>query len=178
MFIDISYLVKSLFDAKQLPAKRFGFIFLPSAFPKLVNDPHIAKGIRANGYAALEELNYYMQQSFKEQTLPSPGSMLPVTGSAFDLCFLVGGQTERGHLVGTVDELYRRTANFLFTSVAFSRISTKLVGHFAVNPYGNYAAIGSLTLPLPQSAFTEKYTIYMGREMLADLFFVFCGIAS
>ena len=170
MFLDVSYLVKSIFETQQLNAKRFGFLFLPSAFPKLVSDPHIAKGIRANGYAALEELNYYMQQSFKEQTLPAHGRMLPVTGSAFDLCFLVGGQTERGNLVGTVDELYKRTANFIYTSVAFSRISTKLVGIFAVNPYGNYCAVGSLTLPLPQSAFTERYTIDMGREILADLF--------
>lgn len=170
MFLDVSYLVKSLFESQQLNAKRFGVLFLPSAFPNLVADPHIARGIRANGYAALEELNYYMQQSFQDHSLPTPGSILPITGSAFDLCFLVGGQNERGHLVGTVDELYRRTANFIFTSVAFPRISTELVGTFVVNPYGNYASVGSLTLPLPQSAFTEKYTLLMGKEMLSDIF--------
>lgn len=172
MFLDVSYLLRSLFDEKNFEARFFGVLFLPSAFPQLMKNRSVARNVRANGMAALEELNYYMQETHPENTwLPAPTDRpMPTTGQVFNRCFIVGGQTEVGSLVNDTERLYEKTANFLFSCIAFPRILDDIVEFFATNPAGNYAGIGSFALPLPQSKFTEKYTTLMGREILADLF--------
>ena len=67
MFLDIAFLVNHLFTRHNYETVRFGMLFLPSTFRQLGQSAQYAT-LEANGYAALQELNYYMADSFSQTT--------------------------------------------------------------------------------------------------------------
>lgn len=171
MFLNVSYLVGQIFG---LNAVRLGVLFLPSTFTQLQTNPSTFRWMQANGYAALQELNYYMQNTFDAKRLKAPGlnpdCEIDIEPGPFDLCFLQGGVDEQGNVLGNSQDLYTRTAQFLFSCTAFPNMSGKVIQYFAQNIPQSYAAFGSFSIRLPRAQFVERYVRSMGREILADLF--------
>ncbi len=173
MFLDIAFLVNHLFARHNYDTVRFGMLFLPSTFRQLGQSAQYAN-LEANGYAALQELNYYMADSFSQTTLPSPADLvsgeIPISPSPFDMCFMLGGTDEIGRQVSSSEDLYRRTAEFLFTAVAIPQIQEHIVDYHVTNARLSYATFGSFSIPLPKARYVEKYVLHIGRELLEDIF--------
>ncbi|HEX4022094.1 MAG TPA: tubulin-like doman-containing protein [Acidobacteriaceae bacterium] len=173
MFLDIAFLVNHLFARHNYETVRFGMLFLPSTFRQLGQSAQFAN-LEANGYAALQELNYYMADSFSQTTLPSPGDIasgeIPIAPNPFDMCFMLGGTDEIGRQLSSSEDLYQRTAEFLFSAVAFPQIQEHIVDYHVTNARLSYASFGSFSVPLPKARYVEKYVLHIGRELLADIF--------
>jgi hypothetical protein len=178
MFLDMAYLVRDVIEAGGGPrVKTFGLLFLPSAFQQLRTKP-AWPAIHANGYAALQELNYYMDTPFRDTKLYVPGGTRPqieLDAAPFQYCFLVGGVNDRGDHVRHSEDLYERTAEFLFVNVT-TPIGDRLVSHEVENrsieQYRGskaFAAFGSFSMALPQARNIQKYLLLMGRELLDDV---------
>lgn len=179
MFLDLAYMARDVIEGGGGPkVKNFGLLFLPSAFQQLKTKPAWA-AIHANGYSALQELNYYMDTPFRDTKLYMPGvnhrPQLELDASPFQYCFLVGGVNERGDHVRHSDDLYERTADFLFMNVTTS-IGDTLVAHEVENRslehYSGskaFAAFGSFSMSMPQARDMQKYLLLMGRELLDDV---------
>lgn len=173
MFMDIAFLVNHLFARHNYETVRFGLLFLPSTFRQLAQSAQYAT-LEANGYAALQELNYYMADSFSQTRLPSPGDPIsgeiPIAPSPFDMCFMLGGTDEIGRQLSSSENLYQRTAEFLFSAVAFPQIQEHIVDYHVTNARLSYASFGSFSVPLPKARYVEKYLLHIGGELLEDVF--------
>lgn len=173
MFLDIAFLVNHLFARHNYETVRFGMLFLPSTFRQLAQSAQYAT-LEANGYAALQELNYYMADSFSQTRLPSPADAIsgeiPIAPSPFDMCFILGGTDEIGRQLSSSENLYQRTAEFLFSAVAFPQIQEHIVDYHVTNARLSYASFGSFSVPLPKARYVEKYVLHMGNELLEDIF--------
>lgn len=173
MFLDIAFLVNHLFARHNYETVRFGMLFLPSTFRQLAQSAQYAT-LEANGYAALQELNYYMADSFTQTRLPSPGDAatgeIPISPSPFDMCFMLGGTDEIGRQLSSSEDLYQRTAEFLFSAVAFPQIQEHIVDYHVTNARLSYASFGSFSVPLPKARYVEKYVLNIGRQLLDDVF--------
>lgn len=173
MFLDIAFLVNHLFARHNYETVRFGMLFLPSTFRQLAQSAQYST-LEANGYAALQELNYYMADSFSQTRLPSPADPIsgeiPIAPSPFDMCFILGGTDEIGRQLSSSENLYQRTAEFLFSAVAFPQIQEHIVDYHVTNARLSYASFGSFSIPLPKARYVEKYLLHMGGELLEDIF--------
>lgn len=173
MFLDIAFLVNHLFARHNYETVRFGMLFLPSTFRQLSQSAQYAT-LEANGYAALQELNYYMADSFTQSRLPSPADLvtgeIPIAPSPFDMCFMLGGTDEIGRQLSSSEDLYQRTAEFLFSAVAFPQIQEHIVDYHVTNARLSYASFGSFSVPLPKARYVEKYVLSLGRELLGEIF--------
>jgi tubulin-like protein len=175
MYLDIAYMAHDIVKNQMgLGAPQsFGLLFLPSAFQELKGSPFWSS-INANGFAALQELQYYMTLSERttgSTTLRLPdkdGRVLQLTSEPFQYCYLVGGVNESGNPVANSKDLYDRTAEFLFMT-ATSDIGSQLMA-VAVDRDKCFASFGSSNLQLPQARSLQKYFILMGREILNDIF--------
>lgn len=173
MFLDIAFMVNHLFARHNYETVRFGMLFLPSTFRQLGQSAQYAN-LEANGYAALQELNYYMADSFSQTSISSPADLvsgeIPIAPSPFDMCFMLGGTDEIGRQLSSSEDLYQRTAEFLFSAVAFPQIQEHIVDYHVTNARLSYASFGSFSVPLPKARYVEKYVLNLGRELLEDLF--------
>ena len=174
MYLDIAYMAHDVVTRAGLGAPQsFGFLFLPSAFQELKGN-NFWKSINANGYAALQELQYYMslrQRPEGQPTLRMPDNQrttIQISSEPFQYCYLVGGVNEAGQPVAKSADLYDRTAEFLFMS-ATSDIGAQLTS-VAVDGDRCFASFGSCNLQLPQARSLQKYFALMGREILNDVF--------
>ena len=173
MFLDISYLVQNMIEKRRQPASYFGLMFLPSAFQALTSDPFAWRAINANGYAALEELNYYMQDKFECREFYSPlpdEPRITVSRTPFDMCYLLGGSDSQGHGLESSAELYERTAEFIAANATLPEIRNAVVQYLATNTAKrSYASFGSYSMVLPYARYVERYLFSMGDEVLVDL---------
>lgn len=174
MYLDVAYMTHDIVTQAGLGAPQsFGFLFLPSAFQELKGN-NFWKSINANGYAALQELQYYMTIRMRpdgQPVLRMPDNQRPsirLKSEPFQYCYLLGGVNESGIPVGKSADLYDRTAEFLFMS-ATSDIGAHIAA-VAVDGDRCFASFGSCNLQLPQARSLQKYFLLMGREILNDIF--------
>ncbi len=173
MYLDIAYMASDVVNQAGLGTPQsFGFLFLPSAFQEL-RTHDFWSSINANGYAALQELQYYMTMK-QRPALPTfrmpdnQRSSIQLNSEPFQYCYLVGGVDEDGRPVSKSADLYDRTAEFLFMT-ATSDIGAQLAS-VAVDGDKCFASFGSCNLQLPQARSLQKYFLLMGREILNDIF--------
>jgi hypothetical protein len=171
MFLDISYWLQNMFTSRGHSAINFGLLLLPSTFAQLQGDPSTWESIHANGYAALQELNYYMRQSFEAVDLPCPDQFAPklrLNRSPYDLCYLLGGVNASGNRTTSSTELYEKAADFIFINAILPNIRQR-IAQTAVNIDRSFASFGSYSMALPYSRYIEKYLLNMGKELLEDV---------
>ena len=115
-----------------------------------------------------------MADSFSQTTLASPADQvsgeIPICPSPFDMCFMLGGTDEIGRQLSSSEDLYQRTAEFLFSAVAIPQIQEHIVDYHVTNARLSYASFGSFSIPLPKARFVEKYVLHIGRDLLEDIF--------
>jgi len=102
IFIDVPYIIRKIGEQKGFETENIGMVFLPDVtLSDSMIDGSAALNIKANGFAALKELDYLMnierngdvfEQTFADVELRS-------NEPPYDLCHLVSAKDEHGKLV-------------------------------------------------------------------------------
>lgn len=115
MLLDMVALIKDIF-ADFWPAPRiYGIVVLPSAFKRVVNN----RNARANAYAALKEIDYFMNGNTFEATYPS-GRKVRHENRLFDdgMLYLLDVENMSGNSLQGRDQVQELTGQFIVTFVA------------------------------------------------------------
>jgi hypothetical protein len=125
-FIDMAYLVRHLCIANGI-GEQFSFInamlVLPQAFAQVTSD-----AIRANAYAALRELDYYMANGNFNVEYPNRET-ITVGGKPFNICYLVDTVNERGSNLAGLNELAPMMADAMMVQIG-SQVGTANTARF------------------------------------------------
>ena len=92
--VDMPYLIRHVADILHIPdsnRRLFGHIYLPNSYDTVQN-VNLPKAYR-NGYAALKEIDYYMNINTVYETFDAvyPDGRYSTTKPIFDFCTLIGG---------------------------------------------------------------------------------------
>ena len=156
MFIDLSYMMRSIQNVDLQ-----GIIFMPdvSCLKPNLREMH-KRNIQRNGFAALKELDYLMildrvGEAFRQDY---PGGVIVDTQDpVFDLCMLVGAQKDGREPVGSEQEIFEKTAEYILFEIQekifeFGMLSYKsnLANYLPKEPFcERYVAIGAAAAYLP-----------------------------
>ena len=156
MFIDLSYMMRSIQNVDLQ-----GVIFMPdvSCLKPNLREMH-KKNIQRNGFAALKELDYLMildrvDESFR-QDYPG-GVSVDMKAPVFDLCMLVGAQEDGRKPVGSEQEIFEKTAEYILFEIqekifefGMSSYKSNLANYLPKEPFcERYVAIGSAAAYVP-----------------------------
>ena len=117
--IDVAYLIHDLMT--RFACKNYdlaGFIFTPDAqfkLPAIAASPTIRANLERNGYAALKEIDYFMnlEETGSVYRLQRWNRTIECTRNIFDSCTLVSGYNEAGELRSTIDTISRLTDHLM-----------------------------------------------------------------
>ena len=102
IFIDVPYIIRKIAEQKGFETENIGMIFLPDVtLSDSMIDGSAALNIKANGFAALKELDYLMNIERNYETFEQTYADLDIKSSQppYDLCHLVSAKDEHGKLV-------------------------------------------------------------------------------
>lgn len=102
IFIDIPYIVKKIAEQKGFETENIGMIFMPDVtLADSTIDGSAALNIKANGFAALKELDYLMNIDRNGESFDQTYADLEIKSNQppYDLCHLVSAKDEQGKLV-------------------------------------------------------------------------------
>ncbi|MCL2273501.1 MAG: tubulin-like doman-containing protein [Defluviitaleaceae bacterium] len=102
IFVDIPYMIRQLAAQKGFETENIGFIFLPDVtLSDSMIDGSAALNIKANGFAALKELDYLMSIEQTGEFFEHTYADLDVKTNRppYDLCHLVSAKDEMGKLI-------------------------------------------------------------------------------
>ena len=102
IFIDIPYIIRKIAEQKGFEAENIGMIFLPDVtLSDSMIDGSAALNIKANGFAALKELDYLMNIEQNGEYFEHTYADLEVKTNRppYDLCHLVSAKDEMGKLL-------------------------------------------------------------------------------
>ncbi|ETI69646.1 tubulin-like doman-containing protein [Neobacillus vireti] len=189
-FLDIAYIVRGIMDQKfgVKGADRLnmlGYLFTPDVnLSKKGINYHTAEYITKNGYAALKELDYWMNcDDRKERFIQKYGSMLTVNSQLppFNLCHLISGTNLEGKwLENAYDYCMNVTAENITNFMAneekhsdefaihdyISNIRALIAG--MDKPYSanyQYSVIGASMAEIP----LEEMTTYIGYKLFEKM---------
>ena len=117
MFIDMCALIHDVFKDAWPKPKIYGIVVLPSAFKRVVYN----RNARANAYAALKEIDYFMSGNSFRAKYPG-GKETLVDGRLFDdgMLYLLDVENEAGNVLQDRDQVQELTGQFIYTFVASS----------------------------------------------------------
>jgi len=101
IFIDVPYIVRKIAETRGFETENIGMIFLPDVtLADSTIDGSAALNIKANGFAALKELDYLMNIERNGETFEQTFADLEIKSSQppYDLCHLVSAKDEQGKL--------------------------------------------------------------------------------
>ncbi|WP_462410932.1 tubulin-like doman-containing protein [Neobacillus sp. Marseille-QA0830] len=189
-FLDIAYIVRGIMTKKYGSAGSdrlniLGYLFTPDVnLSKKGISYHTAEYIEKNGYAALKELDYWMNtEERNERWIQKYGNMLTVNSQLppFNLCHLISGTNLDGKwLENAYDYCMNVTAenitNFMASEDKFSdefaihdyisNIHANIAGMH--KPYAAnylYNVIGAATAEIP----VEEMTTYVGYKLFEKM---------
>lgn len=145
MFIDLSYMMRSIQNVDLQ-----GVIFMPDVSCLKPNLREMHKmNIQRNGFAALKELDYLMildriSESF-QQDYPG-GISVNMSNPIFDHCILVGAQKDGREPVGSEQEIFEKTAEYILFEIQAK------IFEFGMSSYKS-----NLANYLPKEPFCERY---------------------
>ena len=102
IFIDIPYIVKKIAEQKGFETENIGMIFLPDVtLSDSTIDGSAALNIKANGFAALKELDYLMNIDRNGEMFDQTYADLEIKCNEppYDLCHLISAKDEQGKLM-------------------------------------------------------------------------------
>ena len=102
IFIDVPYIIRKIAEQKGFETENIGMIFLPDVtLSDNLIDNSAALNIKANGFAALKELDYLMNIEQNGETFEHTYADLEVKSNRppYDLCHLVSAKDEMGKLM-------------------------------------------------------------------------------
>jgi len=101
IFIDIPYIIRKIAEQKGFDTENIGMIFMPDVtLSDSTIDGSAALNIKANGFAALKELDYLMNIERNGETFEQTYADLDIKASQppYDLCHLISAKDEHGKL--------------------------------------------------------------------------------
>jgi hypothetical protein len=101
IFIDVPYLIRKIAEQKGFDTENIGMIFMPDVtLSDNTIDGSAALNIKANGFAALKELDYLMNVERNGETFEQTYADLEIKESQppYDLCHLISAKDENGKL--------------------------------------------------------------------------------
>ena len=117
MFLDAAALVHDIFKDVWPAPKIYGIIVLPSAFKRVVYN----RNARANAYAALKEIDYFMSGNSFRALYPG-GHETVVPDRLFDdgMFYVLDVENLSGNILQDRDQVQELTGQFIYTFVASS----------------------------------------------------------
>jgi hypothetical protein len=115
MILDIAAMAKDIFKDHWPKPRIYGILVLPSAFKKVVYN----RNARANAYAALKEIDYFMSGNTFQAKYPS-GREVVVHDQIFDngMLYLLDIENMAGNTLQGRDQVQELTGQFISTFVA------------------------------------------------------------
>ena len=106
-FIDMAYLVKDCLNMNSIPFHSSAYLILPEIFDKVIANPLAKKRIWGNSYAALRELDFFMQEKYNRdiELLEDNKMTIPVKGPPFDIVRLISNTTSNGTTCQSIPNL-------------------------------------------------------------------------
>lgn len=101
IFIDVPYLIRKIAEQKGFETENIGMIFMPDVtLADSTIDGSAALNIKANGFAALKELDYLMNIERNGESFDQTFADLEIRASQppYDLCHLISAKDEHGKL--------------------------------------------------------------------------------
>jgi|GEM_PF-556343 len=101
IFIDVPYMIRKIAEQKGFETENIGMIFMPDVtLSDSTIDGSAALNIKANGFAALKELDYLMNIERNGETFEQTYADLDIKASQppYDLCHLISAKDEHGKL--------------------------------------------------------------------------------
>lgn len=177
MYLDMAYCLKHWFKYDNMVGEVNGMLLLPGAFSG------VSDRIKANGYAALVELNHYQAMgraeaaTFSAQYTSNPLDKIAESGPPFTFCYLLGDQNKSVDSARITDlqEMVAQKIALEFTS-NFARFAksnrSNLEGVWQVTPrdaFGlpqNYMAFGLASLRFPVDRVRTALAARLGAELV------------
>ncbi len=115
MLLDIAAMIKDIFKDHWPAPRIYGILVLPSAFKRVVYN----RNARANAYAALKEIDYFMSGNTFRATYPS-GSKVEIPDRLFEdgMLYLLDIENMAGNSLQGRDQVQELTGQFISTFVA------------------------------------------------------------
>lgn len=168
VFLDIAFLTR--WALKSARPSVHGILVTPSGFPVVRRQkPHLRTRMDANAYAALKELQHFMDPGARAAgwDLKYPGVSVPVERSPFDDCYLVGGTNRRGEQLPTKEAVFDMVAQAITAEIA-SPIGTAF-RRDAANRHAAVLAKPDPVARVPQrqfSSFAVTSLIFPAQELM------------
>ncbi|MCL2839715.1 MAG: tubulin-like doman-containing protein [Defluviitaleaceae bacterium] len=102
IFIDVPYIIRKIAEQKGFEAENIGMVFLPDVtLADSMIDGSAALNIKANGFAALKELDYLMNIERNGDLFEQTYADLEIKSNEppYDLCHLISAKDESGKLM-------------------------------------------------------------------------------
>lgn len=115
MILDLAAMVRDIFKDHWPKPRIYGILVLPSAFKRVVSN----RNARANAYAALKEIDYFMSGSTFSASYPS-GRKVEVTDRLFDdgMLYLLDVENMAGNSLQGRDQVQDLTGQFISTFIS------------------------------------------------------------
>lgn len=115
MILDLAAMVRDVFKDHWPKPRIYGILVLPSAFKRVVSN----RNARANAYAALKEIDYFMSGSTFSASYPS-GNKVRVTDRLFDdgMLYLLDVENMAGNSLQGRDQVQDLTGQFISTFIS------------------------------------------------------------
>jgi len=189
IFIDIPYMIRKIAEQKGFEVENIGMIFLPDVtLSDNLIDGSAALNIKANGFAALKELDYLMNIEQNGEMFEHTYADLEIKTDRppYDLCHLVSAKDEMGKLLPSAKNYCMNVAaetiiNFITSEEAvdgqsytinsyLSNIENNktafLMTHQQKQPVNYiYNTVGAASAQLPMGYLINHLTYKMFREM-------------
>ncbi len=174
IFLDMAYLMRH-FAVINGVREEFcfinGVVVLPQAFATVASD-----AIKANSYAALQELDYFMEGGRFTVDYPG-GTRVDQVRSPFSICYLVDAVNEQGKMLAGLSELAPMIAEsiFLQTSSQVGEATKSVFDNVKAltgMDYGHvtaYSGVGTATLAFPASVLIEACATRLGADVISEI---------
>jgi hypothetical protein len=179
-FLDMAYLARKEIENANLPSSFCNInaiLALPSVFPSV--DPI---GIQSNAYAALRELDYFMETGeWKVDYGNATVGTVDFTGQRpFNICYLVDARNERGGGLVGLDDIAPMIAEAVYLQISSQigaatnsvfdnvRVLSLRVFHKDENAYKStaYSSLGTASLVFPVGRIVDLCAQRLGRELI------------
>lgn len=180
-FLDMAYLTRKEIENANLPSSFCNInaiLALPSVFPNVD-----AVGIQSNAFAALRELDYFMESGdWKVNYGNSTVGVVDFSGQRpFNICYLVDARNERGGGLSGLDDIAPMIAEAVYLQISSQvgtatnsvfdnvRVLSSRVFYKEENKYKSsaYSSLGTSSLVFPVNRIIDLCARRLGQDLIA-----------
>lgn len=183
IFIDMAYIIRHL-AGKDQPCEVIGMLFLPETFPEISTTGKTR--IRANAYAALLDLEYFMQRTPAEEALyrmDMPNEQIEVSGAPFSSCYLVSRKNTENLTLKDKSEIAPVMAEGIYSMIAtplgeqmdatLDNVRVVQTAHYKAPLFGTfrafYSAMGISQIVFPEDWARRYYQQRLQRSIIKQI---------